>query len=87
MRTLGKIDYWGEVVWGEKKGGGRFRMDHHRSTMCHLEGAFPHDLRWFSAYAAKWFGVSSDNEIDIINDSIRESVNHVNFFRNKISYA
>ena len=59
-------------------------MDHHRSTMCHLEGAFPHDLRWFSAYAAKWFGVSSDNEIEIINDSNRESVNHVNFFRNKI---
>lgn len=55
--------------------------------MCHLEGAFPHDLRWFSAYAAKWLGVSSDNEIEIINDSSYESVNHVNFFRNKISYA
>ena len=88
MRMPGKIDYLGEDVLGRKKRkGGRFRMDHHRSTMCHLEGAFPHDLRWFSAYAAKGFGVSSDNEIEIINDSSRDSVNHVNFFRNKISYA
>ena len=71
MRRQGKIDYLGEDVLG-KKGGGRFRMDCHRSTMCHLEGAFPHDLRWFSAYAAKWFGVLSDNEIDIINDFSRE---------------
>ena len=85
MRTPGKIDYLGEDVLGRKKWGGG--VDHHRSTMCHLEGAFPHDLRWFSAYAAKWLGVSSDNEIEIINDSSRESVNHVNFFRNKISYA
>ena len=97
MRTPGKIDYLGEDVLGEKEkmkekrcvcvGGGGGLRDHHRSTMCHLEGAFPHDLRWFSAYAAKWLGVSSDNEIEIINDSSRDSVNHVNFFRNKISYA
>lgn len=88
MRTPGKIDYLGEDVLGRKKReGGRFRMDRHRSTMCHLEGAFPHDLRRFSAYVAKWLGVSSDNEIEIINDSIRDSVNHVDFFRNKISYA
>lgn len=60
-------------------------MDHHRSTMCHLEGAFPHDFRWFSAYAAKWLGVSSGNEIEIINDSSRDSVNHVNFLRIEIS--
>lgn len=88
MRTPGKIDYLSEDVLGRKKReGGRFRMDHHRSTMCHLEGAFPHDFRWFSAYAAKWLGVLSGNEIEIINDSSRDSVNHVNFFRNKISYA
>lgn len=93
MRTPGKIDYLGEDVLGENEGkkgvcvGGGGLRDHHRSTMCHLEGAFPHDLRWFSAYAAKWLGVSSGNEIEIINDSSRDSVNHVNFFRNKISYA
>ena len=87
MRTLRKIDYLGEDVLGRKKGRGSFPDGPPSQFMCHLEGAFPHDLRWFSAYAAKWFGVASDNEIEIVNDSSRESVNHVNFFRNKISYA
>lgn len=87
MRTPGKIDYLGEDILGRKKGRGSFSDGPPPQYMCHLEGAFPHDLRWFSAYAAKWLGVSSDNEIEIINDSSRDSVNHVNFFRNKISYA
>ena len=87
MRSPGKIDYLGEDVLGRKKGRGSFPDGPPSQFMCHLEGAFPHDLRRFSACAGKWFGVSSDNESEIINDSRRESVNHVNFFRNKISYA
>lgn len=88
MRTPGKIDCLGEDVLGRKKKEGVVSGWTTAAVPCVTwRGAFPHDLRWFSAYAAKWLGISHDHEIERVDGSVYVFVDHVNFFRNKISYA